>query len=97
MNRIKYQMPEVKKKPDSPWWLYSINGLVLLWVGFYFLIDHDYFIEMGPVENNPQGRKGQGLLLLIDAVGGRWLVIPLMIMVAAFCLYRGYQGYKSKK
>lgn len=90
-------MVEEKKKSDSPWWLYIINGLVILWVGIYFLIDYDTLGEMGPVENNPKGRKGQGLLLLIDAVGGKWVVVPLIIVVAIFCLYRGYQGFKRRK
>lgn len=86
-----------KRKSDSPWWLYRAIVIFLTLVSVNIFNDYNSFMDRGPVENNPQGRKGQGLLLLIDAIGGKWTVMALFGLTASFNFYLRYKGYKQKQ
>jgi hypothetical protein len=84
-------------KKKEQWYVYGIVSIIAVWLTYFAFTDYETFIRP---DHTQSGRNSKVFLLIvnvIDLLGGRWLVLTVMLAIVVFLLMKTFQHLKPAR
>jgi hypothetical protein len=80
----------------EPWYVYGIVSIVAIVLTYFAFTDYEGFIHP---DNTTSGKSGKLFVLIfngIDSLGGKWLVLAIMLVIIVFLLLKTVKRFKTR-